>query len=237
MADTNQIARPNVTYDDKVSAVLNVSNTDIVTMMMVKNRKHLNEKLINVAKEYAVKLDQQATILHKKVLDAYNKNKKAKDMITALTTVVSLMNPKKQVFVQVNGLTLDSVRNVLAGNYGYRGYGGRVSPQADSKGNRVVLFILDSPEVRFYDKDPDIDQNAEELDAPWQDDIFVELNLKVSIPYDPTMETLSNEINRIKDIMQNENKLRDEVVANITEQALEQSDLLKNITSNLKLID
>lgn len=202
-----------------------VSNTDVITMLVVEQRELLRKKRSEVLAEYLVRVTQQVDKEYSKLLQSVQKNKQFKESFDALNTLFKTLNPKINFTLEYKERLKNNVEHFVSDLY--RGY-------------RV---LRDDNVLAYTDIDITLETETEEdgdrLRFPWSngyEEISLPFKYKTTIkPDDKTLE-LSNELNRIDELLRNENTLKEKLIASVTKNAIKDIPEMKALVGQVNLL-
>ena len=209
----NTDLKPNVPVNNTASlhTGITISNSDVITMLIVKNRKHLEDKKFDLFKkihdmntEMSIHLLNQVKKIYEK--PKYQAIKKAQELL--ITSIV-----KCKIAFQESSYT--SSAPYFYNNGGYLPEDG----------------IFEIKTLRFYflnEKDQDEEQFCNDI-SDYITDIQINCNHKIKLNVDTIQKykVLNLEYSRIQSKLANEAKMKDELIAKVTENALKSSPELQ----------
>lgn len=192
---------------------LTISNTDVITMLVVKNREKLNEELNEVTAKMLVMEEEMS----KKVRALYQKQLKKINpkIIEAYEALLKALNPKIPFTLQIG----DKYEYIDFNNGIYRGC---------IEHNCHYEFIY--PVVTKEEQEDNFifGGDSDSLNIP------VKINFKYNLPKEYI--DLSIKRDKIKNLLKNENNLKEKLIAQVTENALQNMPELSYLTTDIQLI-
>ncbi len=192
----------------------NISNTDIVTMLMVQKTNELQKELAEIlASQSSILLEVQRKITK----DAAKLESRIKPYLDACISLLTLYNPKAKFTLTCNVLDPE--------------YGKFYRPTLDKDGwvlnihNDYLPFILEIDE-ESQDKWNDIEP-GNGFYAP------IKFNKSYRLPEE--YGKLLNRYHYINALLVNKEALKEQIIAKVTENALMQSSELKLLAEQVKL--
>lgn len=182
-----------------------VSNTDVITMLVVKQREQLELKREQLRLEWISIKDS----MEKKAIESYNKQLKKLNpkVVESFTTLVSLLNPKKKFEVGI-------------GNNSFYFY--------PEKGLNYETQEVEIQAI-FNDKD-DYYSICEE------NRIYAPCKIKIKIQASERAKELIKQIDKIDSLLKNENKLKQKLIAQVTENAIKNLPEIQSLVNTTELI-
>jgi len=200
-----------------------VSNTDVITMLMVEQRELLKNKRTEVFEKYIINLGVQTTEVNEKVLAVVKKNKPFNDGLDALNTLFKVLNPKLSFKLDYETHVKNQVSNSISNMY-HRHFG---NDEKTLELSEIYITI-------------DIDEKDEErFQFPWSngyDEISLPFKYKTALKVNKETKELSEELNRIDDLLRNENALKEKLIASVTKNAIKDLPEMKALVGNVNLL-
>lgn len=191
----------------------NVSNTDVITMLIVKQKAFLEEKFEKVREEWINKIG----ILEKEIWIEYDKHiaKFPTNILRAYETIINYENPGKSIKFKIAkpNLHLSELKSSL---YEYKV--SHVNLEIDTEG-------MDEDEATDFEDN--LSYPFEIYNGDWN----VSFKIKFTIPIDPSIMTLRDELDGIKNLLSSSNieKMKENIIAKVTEQAIKDIPALQTI--------
>jgi len=185
-----------------------ISNTDLVTMLMVKQEEILNKRLT----ELRVLVDAHQAKVYSKAKKKFDlKFKETKPLLTKYEELIKLFNPKIKFEIKVHEFTKDTL------NLGYE--------------KNTYFYYTDYDYINF---EVDVDKKHKDKYVCIEPDNGFFIPFKFSFKENLSEEFLNirNEIRNIVELLYNESKLRDTIVAKMTETALQNMPELKLLSES-----
>lgn len=196
---------------NKMATTFAISNSDVITMLVVKHREKLNAELAVIILEYTKLLDVQINT----VLMEYEKAKQSVDwaIATAYEKLLKLLNPTSTYKVVYGSDTEDNIKRRvmdLYQDYGYR----------EVKRDSLFLdySVIDS-QVRFKD-DNCPDDFTHVCSGVEQFGVNIPIKFRLKVDTNPEIVKLSNRMAEIRILLNNEAKLKEQLIAKVTENAI-----------------
>lgn len=182
-----------------------VSNTDVITMLVVKQREQLELKREQLRLEWISIKDS----MEKKAIESYNKQLKKLNpkVVESFTALVSLLNPKKKFEVQI-------------GNNDFYFY-----PE------RGLEYEAQEVEIQAVFNDDDNYYSICE-----ENRVYAPCKIKIKIQASERAKELSKQIDKIDSLLKNENKLKDKLIAQATENAIKNLPEIQSLVNTTGLI-
>lgn len=218
--------------NDQLNATINVSNTDLVTMLVVKNRKILSQKRAETSDALDKIFAKQAAELQSKMRKIVDKAKLT-EIADAYLAFMKLINPKLPLKYVFQGIHEDEVPNIVAQHYYYQNQG--VSRYRGGAATDGYIYVRHSyVALRITTGDEEKDDCIS-----WADSGEPQLPCKINVKIPESKEALElyKELNRIDNLLKNEKALKEEIIANLTEQTVMNSSMLTKLTSGIKMIE
>lgn len=200
-----------------------VSNTDVITMLMVEQRELLKNRRTEVFGKYIVNLGVQTNELTEKVLSVVKKNKPFNDGLEALNTLFKVLNPKLTFKLDYEKHIKNQVSNSVSNMY-HRYY---------SDDEKTFEFTEIYITIEIDEKDED------RFQFPWSngyDEISLPFKYKSALKVNKETKELSEELNRIDDLLKNENALKEKLIASVTKNAIKDLPEMKALVGNVNLL-
>lgn len=187
-----------------------ISNTDLVTMLMVKQKELLNNRLT----ELRALTDAYKTQAYNKAKKKFNsKFKEIQPLLDKYEELIKLFNPKVKFEIRVHAFTKDCIRlssESVQGEYYYCAHYDFIYFEIDIDEKHEDKYISIEPDNGF----------------------FVPFKFLFKEKLDAKFLAITNEIYDIESILRNNTKLRDRIVAKMTETALQNMPELKMLSEN-----
>lgn len=207
-----------------MNTTFTVSNTDVITMLVVEQREFLKNKRQEVLVEYVKRIAEQTEKEYAKVLAAVQKNKQFNDGFSALETLFKVINPKVKFKLQYAERLKDIVSHTISDIYrGYR------LPNERSLEFSDIDIVLET----------ETEEDEERLRFPWEngyEQVSLPFKYKSLIKADEKTTELSNELNRIDELLRNENTLKEKLIANVTKNAIKDIPEMSTLVTNINLL-
>lgn len=226
-----------IVSNDQLNATLAVSNTDIVTMMVVKNRKLLTEKLAKIQEKWACLVTEQADEIVA-ILEAELAKTRFKEMCDAYLVFAEIALNEKKLLLHTRGISPTQVECFVRDHYQYADQsmaqkrGHYYNQKADPIEGKIKYEVWNI----CLELVGDSDEANDKIDSRLQNQ-EVPIRITAIIDERPEMREMGKEVQRITLLLRNENSLKEEMVANITEQAILNSPMLSSLTGNIKMIE
>jgi alpha-L-fucosidase len=209
----------NLTQKSEIATSISISNTDVVTMLMVKNKKHLNTKRSDLIDRKFHLFLEYGKVKYK-FLKIVEKNEKIKTITDSLINIVSVFTKTKyKVSYRVD--EIDRIFNSV--DYG------RSLDDYEKAGWKAKIKDVDILIEPLDEEDGNEDKFYEEVPQNFTDSVSIKTNFTFNIPQEILKEIneVVTEIKKIDDLLRNEGKMKDELVAKITENAISSSPELQ----------
>lgn len=216
----------------QVNAQLTISNTDIVTMMVVKNRKLLQERQLVIDSEIEAEVAKEVEVFKAAVQKELDKGE-LDELVEAYRAFLCVANKDKtlQITLCSPSNNREYIRNLYYNEAQYNSasysYGGMECKVVNRKRINTTFFFLGTEVRNKSGKPPQYVAAAYGLPC----------NIKMSVPFNTTLSDLIKEKYKIENLLRNEKTLKEQVIANLTEKALLSSPLLKQLTVDVGLLD
>jgi len=173
---------------------------------VVKQREQLELKREQLRLEWISIKDS----MEKKAIESYNKQLKKLNpkVVESFTALVSLLNPKKKFEVQI-------------GNNDFYFYPER---GLDYETQEVEIQTIFNDEDDYYS----ICEDGNRIYAPCK--------IKIKIQASERAKELIKQINEIDSLLKNENKLKDKLIAQVTENAIKNLPEIQSLVNTTELI-
>ena len=185
-----------------------ISNTDLVTMLMVKQKEILNKRLT----ELRVLVDAHQAKVYSKAKKKFDpKFKEIKPLLTKYEELIKLFNPKIKFEIKVHEFTKDTL------NLEYE--------------KNTYFYYTDYDYINF---EVDVDEKHEDKYVCIEpgDGFFIPFKFSFKENLSEEFLNIRNEIRNIVELLYNESKLRDTIVAKMTETALQNMPELKLLSES-----
>lgn len=226
MSEKNQTIQNSIT----------VSNSDIVTMMVHKNREHIEKKKIDLIVRRIQILDE----MQKDFINQFKKHvvKHADyDELDLLLNVLNKKNPKIKI----------TYKESLKNNFPLYQVYDKIPTEFDIKlKSFCVEFILNGIEYTNDNYDSEYWDLMDSLNLPsWMDNVIIEshhfhVDLKkpfvYKVKYSKELIEISDELNKCNEYLRDENKLKESLISRMTEKTLMNMPELQYITKDILLL-
>lgn len=197
-----------------------ISNTDVITMLVVKNREHLENRRSILIKERNVIIDNISNYF-KKEIEKIVKTYENSPVLTHYKGLLTALNPKVKFKISCNELLSDYFY-FIENNY--------------KKEFEEMTFTS----LYFY---PDFEDNyAEEdkfknINANCNSSLYLDIKKKV-IKYkrNEDLVKICQELDEIANLLKNENKLKEKLIAQVTENAIKNMPEMSQLVENIPLL-
>lgn len=221
----------------KLNASFSVSNTDVITMLVVKNREALNEQkksLIEQREELSLSVVKTAKDKWKKFFDKEVKDNKA---IEAYHNLLKILNPKAKFNL---GFTKneEQIEYHVYSSFGHSNY--YYNNRENEKGEFIYSINgLDVyPEFEDGDEGYKTQENFHYVSSGDGDGEGISIPLKFVFKYNVPKEV--KEINRklaeIQNLLSNESVLKEKLIAQVTENAIKQIPELSVLVNGIETL-
>lgn len=229
-------SKPLLVVEDKgqVNTNLTISNTDIVTMMMVKNRKFLQDKLVEISKNIDTRVNLQVGLLNKKILAEAKKDSLVK-IAEAYINFIRVANSNPSIQYRIGSSSDFDLIQLIRGIY--RGVAqGCTNPTYGSTGLNAQLR---KEQIQVNMSWIHISLTGTKKNTHYLGGGYSGLpcKIKITIPADTEISELFKEGERIDNLLKNEKSLKEQTIANLTERALMNSPLLKQLTVDAGILE
>jgi len=197
-----------------------ISNTDVITMLVVKNRENLENRRSVLIKDRNAIIDSISNYFKKeieKLVKTYQNNA----ILTHYEALLKALNPKVKFKISCAELTQDYFYFIYS-NY-----------------NKDFIEITRNS-LEFY---PDFEGNYEEEDKfqHLNSDCSSSLDLTIKkkvIKYkrDEELVKINKELDEIANLLKNENKLKEKLIAQVTENAIKNMPEMSQLVENIPLL-
>lgn len=207
-----------------METTFNVSNTDVITMLVVEQREVLQKKRNELRIEYVKKIAEQTEKEHSKLLQSLKKNKQFQEGFDALVKLFTILNPKLKLNINYEQRLKDQVFNFITNQYDNFSY---------NVDNKLEFNDID---VVIETEDED---DQDKLRFPWSngyEDVFLPFKYKSQVKVDEKTKELSKEINKINDLLRNEASLKEKLIATVTKNAIKELPEMKALVGNINLL-
>lgn len=196
-----------------MQTTFNVSNTDVITMLVVKQRELLEKREQTVLKEFleeSVKINNQGKELYKKRLEKVDKT-----IVEGFRNLFKALNPKIKFEIQIgeSDFYIDLYRNRQK-IYNYYDDSINIYAIVDEKDEEKVVTINNNGDT--YLKIP--------------------FKMKFSVKITDKYYELSKELGEIRSLLKNEARLKEKLIAQVTENALKSLPEMQTLVNNVELI-
>jgi len=191
----------------EINTVINVSNTDIITMLVVKNRANLEAKLKDLRAQLKALNDDYA--------------KYTKGLIKGQENNPKILKYKEAAENFIKVITKIPFRSEITSN------------SVPSIGQLVYEKNLTDKiyglNIAFYAVNPDKEDDFYEAVPEGVGELYVDIKIPVKVsPANAILyKSLFAEIYEIEDLLRNEAKMKEQLIARVTEKAIEGSTALK----------
>lgn len=219
--------------NDRLNATINVSNTDLVTMLVVKNRKILQDKRTEISAALDVIFAQQAAVLKSKVDKLVDKAKLI-PIADAYLAFVQLLNPKMKLSYEFQGISEKHILDIVVQHYYYKNQNGSSRYRSSGPSDDHIYIRNNSIRLSVTTGDENKDEHLY-----WAEGGEPYLPCKINVKMAESKEVIElyKELNRIDNLLKNEKALKEEIIANLTEQTVMNSSMLTKLTSGIKMIE
>ena len=183
-----------------------VSNTDVITMLVVKQREQLELKREQLRLEWISIKDS----MEKKAIESYNKQLKKLNpkVVESFTTLVSLLNPKKKFEVGI--------------------------------GNNSFYYFYPEKGLNYETQEVEIQAIFNDKDDYYsiceENRIYAPCKIKIKIQASERAKELIKQIDKIDSLLKNENKLKQKLIAQVTENAIKNLPEIQSLVNTTGLI-
>ena len=190
----------------EINTVINVSNTDIITMLVVKNRANLEAKLKDLRAQLKGLNDDYA--------------KYTKELIKGQENNPKILKYKEAAENFIKVITKIPFRSEVTSN--------SVPSFSQLAYEKSLSMKIEGLCINFYAVNPDKDDFYEVVPAG-VGELYVDIKIpvKVSLANATLYKNLFEEIYEIEDLLRNETKMKEQLIAKVTEKAIEGSTVLK----------
>jgi hypothetical protein len=191
----------------EINTVINVSNTDIITMLVVKNRANLEAKLTDLRAQLKALNDDYA--------------KYTKGLIKGQENNPKILKYKEAAENFIKVITKIPFRSEIISNSVPCFH--QLACEKSSSGKIEGLCI------NFYAINPDKEDAFYEVVPEGVGELYVDIKIpvKVSLANATLYKNVFAEIYEIEDLLRNETKMKEQLIARVTEKAIEGSTVLK----------
>lgn len=196
-----------------MKTTFNVSNTDVITMLMVKQVAVLEKE----EKELRADLKKILSNLETKVKEEYNLQvaKIKPEIINSFKTIVQAVNPKLKFTVQIGHHQFYiEPRNYSDGIFKYQDRDVEISAEFSEEDEAKVICITDHGDLS----------------------INIPHKIDISIKIDKEYYTIKDKLDNVSNLLRNKNTLRDKLVAQVTEKALAKLPEMDYLVEDIKLL-
>jgi len=220
-----------------------VSNTDVITMLVVKNREKLNEQREEHRLVYADGVEKLFNEINQKWIKYITKKTEGDKTIEAYYSLLKLLNPKAKFKLDFGIKSVsDSIRHTVYSVCGGHGYCGE-NKNGDCEFNIKSIDVC--PEFS-QDEDGDKEQsNFHYVTSGTQGTdsyssnycgLNLDVNFKAKYNVPDAVKEASKKIDEIDKLLKNENALKEKLIAKVTENALKQMPELQSLVMGTDLI-
>jgi hypothetical protein len=237
MANTPQQVVPTESQSSNVNVNLAVSNTDIVTMLMEEQKTIINKKLeeLKCQADELIKGQSDWFFAEMQKQVATSKLEKGKEIFLSLA---KLLMPKRGVWIHTCQLTEDAMFNFINSQYMYN-RNARHTRTLKPGEVELIKYRLSfvRMEVKLHARVDDIEQDEMEDDTayPHEQDFPVKVRIEQARNLD--VDHLIMEMDKLRQLIANEQALKDKIVARVTKNAIAGSDLLIKLTGGINLLE
>lgn len=197
-----------------MQTTFSVSNTDVITMLVVKQRKVLQDKEAQLIKQYLelrVKFNEKFKVLYNKRLEKVNK-----DVISSFEILMKALNPKLKFTIQVgeDDMYLDTR---------YRGDKDTYTYNQDFLSIYAIFNEEDEDRIVCFNNSGDT-----HIEIPFK------INIKMVIPQE--LIELDKELIEIRSLLDNETSLKEQMIAKVTENAIKNLPEMQTLVNGVELL-
>lgn len=191
----------------EINTVINVSNTDIITMLVVKNRANLEAKLKDLRAQLKGLNDDYA--------------KYTKELIKGQENNPKILKYKEAAENFIKVITKIPFRSEVTSN--------SVPSFNELAYEKSLSMKIEGLCINFYAVNPDKEDDFYEVVPAGVGELYVDIKIpvKVSLANATLYKNLFEEIYEIEDLLRNETKMKEQLIAKVTEKAIEGSTVLK----------
>ena len=223
----------------KLNASFTVSNTDVITMLVVKNREFLQkeqEVLVKRRNEMADKVIEAAKEKWQKFLDKSVKNNK---IIDSYKNLLTLLNPKINFEFTISENVPQNLEYSINSAFGcYRNNHGHYIQKNDKS-----ECVLKQEELYVSVKFPETDEGYRDEErfvflstSDGGDGMSIPVKFQFTFKIPKEIEEINKKLNDIENLLKNENSLKEKLVAQVTEKAIKQIPELSSLVGNVELL-
>lgn len=220
-----------------VQTVLSVSNTDIVTMLMVKQKELLQQKRPLLLANRKKIEEQYAKILFSKLEENLANNSSIERLKEALISLLEIYNPEAEFEVSLDDpLQIYAARRVSQ-YFNYRGsrpYGPPPETQKSFTVGKLPDLYITVPDK--YEYAFEYPGGSKGFTIPEKDEVTEEKIIITDMDFKAICD-INDEIAKIEAFLRDDKKLHEHIVAKMTERALSGNKELQNIVTDFILIE
>lgn len=193
-----------------------ISNTDVITMLVVKNRENLEKQKAELFIE-KTELDEKLANSMKQQWDKIVKNAN-KDILDAYEKLIRLLNPKLKFKISLN----EPDFRWISCNY---------------RGKDEIVY-----KIEFLDYFPDFEGDWQEeekflnINGDGDSSLYLPINKTIKVKNNPRIDEICKKIDEINNLLKNEDKLKEKLIAQVTENAIQNLPELKELTMNIPML-
>lgn len=208
-----------------------VSNTDVITMLVVEHREKLQEKLQKLRLQRYTTISTMSNEILVKYFKSVEKNKQINELIDALTKVYQILNPKIKFKIEIHKEQVsNSIFDLVARAHDSISRYGSDSKIDEFSSDRVnYIFTLENEE------DEERFTFISDSGGDWSFDFPFKFKHKFKIDQD--LVKITNEINRINELLRNEQEFKEKLIAQVTKQAVMNLPEIQSLTTNVNLLE
>lgn len=204
-----------------------VSNTDVITMLMVEQREILKNQREVTYEKYRKEINKQVDEVTNKVISLIKKNKNINEGLDALNVLFKVLNPKIKFTLEYEHDIKRYIENQIYMTY-HETYG-------LNKGD-IIEFDVINIKIDLENEDEDEGRFI----FPWgngYEEISLPFKHKYKYKLDENIKKLSSELTRIDELTRNENTLKEKLIASVTKNAIKDLPEMKALIGGVNLLE
>jgi hypothetical protein len=222
--------------ENTLQTVLTISNSDIVTMLIVKQKKELKSRLPELNEEKINLLSKYARRLAENLQQRWNENSSKGSILASARTLLEIYNPGIKFTLDLDNSLTEAATRRVHNTFGNRmnraGYFLQVKETKFSVGPlpRLSAVCVDEKDEPMFNPYMFSDFSVKE------DQKLCEEYITLSIEDSNKLIEIDTEMCDIDAFLRDDKKLHDHIVAQMTERAIENNQEMKILLSGIKLL-
>ena len=222
--------------ENKLTANFSVSNTDVITMLVVKNREILQKQREDIVVKYQTIVTKQVEAAVDKWNKFIEKKKNHLEIIDAYTHLLNLLNPKAKFTVEPTG----DIKQMISGRV-YEYYRGRGYYTKPNELGECIIQIdnLDySPKFEETEEGDKYQDNFHCVSSGDGRNDGINISIKFKYTFKISEEALNHvkKMEEIDGLLRNESVLKEKLIARVTENAIKTMPELSGLVEGIELL-